>query len=69
VELRVTAGSLGDLEVAEAWALHDPDTSATNTEHDPDRVVPRPHPVELRDGSAHLVLPPVSWHAVRLTRR
>lgn len=69
VELRVATGSFGDLAVADAWALHDPDSSATNTEHDPDRVTPQPHPAELSDGSLNVVLPPVSWHAVRLTRR
>lgn len=69
VELRVAIGAFGDLAVAEAWVLQDPDPSATNTEHDPDRITPQPHPTELSGGSLRVVLPPVSWHAVRLGRR
>jgi alpha-N-arabinofuranosidase len=68
VELRVALGAFGDLEVAEAWTLHDADASATNTEQNPDRVMPRPHPTELTGGSLRVVLPPVSWHAVLLRR-
>ncbi|GAB2794896.1 arabinosylfuranosidase ArfA [Amycolatopsis magusensis] len=66
VELRVATKAFGDLEVAESWILHDPDPSATNTEHTPDRVVPRPHPTERTDNSVRVVLPPISWHAIRL---
>jgi alpha-L-arabinofuranosidase len=50
------------LRVVEAWVLADDDLTATNTEDAPDRVVPRPLPVS--DGV--IVLPPVSWSAVRL---
>ncbi|MFC4857074.1 alpha-N-arabinofuranosidase [Actinophytocola glycyrrhizae] len=62
VELTMaTAGA-----VAESWTLHDADPSATNTAADPNRVVPRHLPAELSDGVLHVVLPPVSWNALRL---
>ena len=68
VELRVAIASFGAVEVAEAWALHDDDTSAVNTEDEPDRVVPRPGSAVIADGVLSVVLPPVSWNAVRLAR-
>jgi alpha-N-arabinofuranosidase len=64
VELRVELGSLG--EVAEAWALWDEDTSAVNSMSAPHRVVPRPGQAEVVDGVLRTVLPPVSWHALRV---
>nr|WP_281291779.1 alpha-N-arabinofuranosidase [Saccharothrix saharensis] len=69
VDLRVGLAAFGDVEVAEAWLVHDPDGSATNTEADPDRVVPRPQEATIADGELHAVLPPVSWTAVRLSPR
>nr|WP_198932743.1 alpha-N-arabinofuranosidase [Saccharothrix sp. CB00851] len=69
VDLRVGLAAFGEVEVAEAWTVHDPDGSATNTETDPDRVVPKPREVTLADGELHAELPPVSWTAVRLTSR
>ncbi|MEU4762335.1 alpha-N-arabinofuranosidase [Actinosynnema sp. NPDC023794] len=67
VDLKVALAAFGDVEVAEAWTVHDPDGSATNTETDPDRVVPKPQTATVTDGELHVVLPPVSWTAVRLT--
>nr|WP_219910784.1 alpha-N-arabinofuranosidase [Saccharothrix carnea] len=67
VDLKVGLAAFGDVEVAEAWTVHDPDGSATNTETDPDRVVPKPQDTTLVDDSLLVVLPPVSWTAVRLT--
>ncbi|MFE9747375.1 alpha-N-arabinofuranosidase [Saccharothrix saharensis] len=69
VDLRVGLAAFGDVEVAEAWLVHDPDGSATNTEADPDRVVPKPQEATIADGELHTVLPPVSWTAVRLSPR
>jgi alpha-N-arabinofuranosidase len=57
----------GDVAVAEAWTLADDDIRATNTQDDPDRVVPHPTPVvSLDGGTLRVVLPPVSWSAIRL---
>nr|WP_211348491.1 alpha-N-arabinofuranosidase [Saccharothrix texasensis] len=67
VDLTVALAAFGDVEVAEAWTVHDPDGSATNTEDDPDRVVPRPQTATIADGDLRVVLPPVSWTALRLT--
>ncbi|HEX6340253.1 alpha-N-arabinofuranosidase [Umezawaea sp.] len=67
VELRVSL-AFGAVEVAEAWTLSDPDTAAANTEQEPDRVVPRSQPTDLADDTLTVVLPPVSWNAVRLVR-
>ncbi|WP_033440250.1 arabinosylfuranosidase ArfA [Saccharothrix sp. NRRL B-16314] len=69
VDLRVGLAAFGDVAVAEAWTMHDQDGSATNTEADPDRVVPQAQAVDVTEGELHAVLPPVSWTAVRLTHR
>ncbi|QFZ20202.1 arabinosylfuranosidase ArfA [Saccharothrix syringae] len=69
VELRVPLAGLGGVEPVEAWSLHDADPTATNTEREPDRVVPRPLEVEVVDGALRVVLPPVSWQAIRLGAR
>ncbi|MEU7482276.1 alpha-N-arabinofuranosidase [Lentzea sp. NPDC042327] len=67
VELRADLSAFGEVAVAEAWSVHDEDGAATNTEADPDRVVPRPRQADVADGALHVVLPPRSWTAVRLT--
>ncbi|MCO8277091.1 alpha-N-arabinofuranosidase [Actinoplanes sp. TRM 88003] len=67
VELTVPLAAFGaGLEVVEAWTLHDPDLTATNTQLHPDRVAPRAAELALADGSARLRLPAVSWTAFRL---
>lgn len=55
-------------DVAESWTLSDTDLTATNTQDNPDRVVPRPPTdLDLTDGTVSLTLPPVSWTAIRFT--
>jgi alpha-L-arabinofuranosidase len=66
VELRIAIAAFGDVEVTGTWTLHDPDPSASNTAHDPNRIVPKRHRAEVTDGTVRLVLPPVSWSAVRI---
>jgi alpha-N-arabinofuranosidase len=57
----------GTLRVVESWTLADDDLTATNTEDNPDRVVPHPaDKVEVTDGELRATLPPVSWTAIRL---
>ncbi|MCY1144370.1 alpha-N-arabinofuranosidase [Actinoplanes sp. Pm04-4] len=53
-------------QVAESWLLTDSDLKATNTQENPDRVVPRPAEPTLTDNTLRLTLPPVSWSAIRL---
>lgn len=53
--------------VVEHLALHDDDTTATNTEQEPDRVVPVPGDATTDGRTVRAVLPPVSWHCIRLT--
>ncbi|SMC48263.1 alpha-N-arabinofuranosidase [Lentzea albidocapillata] len=67
VELRADLASFGEVTVAEAWSVHDEDGAATNTETDPDRVVPQPQKADIIDRDLQVVLPPRSWTAVRLT--
>jgi alpha-N-arabinofuranosidase len=67
VRLRVPTGALGPVEVTGAWVLSDPDTTATNTAEQPDRVVPAELDAEVGDGEVVVTLPPVSWAAVQLT--
>jgi alpha-L-arabinofuranosidase len=69
VELRAVARAFGDLRPVDATTLHDDDTTARNTEADPERVVPRPlTDLTVEDGTVRAVLPPVSWNVIRLTR-
>jgi len=57
----------GDPRLAEAWTLSDDDIRATNTLDDPDRVVPHTTSQVSVDGATlRIVLPPVSWSAIRL---
>jgi alpha-L-arabinofuranosidase len=57
------------LRVAEAWTLADDDLRATNTAEQPDRVTLRTaERVSVEDSALRVVLPPVSWSAVRLSR-
>jgi alpha-N-arabinofuranosidase len=50
-----------------ATVLADDDWRAANTQEQPDRVVPRPHPdATVADGGLRAVLPPVSWNVFRL---
>ncbi|MGN9909230.1 arabinosylfuranosidase ArfA [Phytohabitans sp. LJ34] len=57
----------GERRLAEAWTLADDDIRATNTVDEPDRVTLRAAEAVSVDGAAlRVVLPPVSWSAVRL---
>jgi alpha-N-arabinofuranosidase len=50
-----------------ATVLADDDWRAANTQEQPDRVVPRPHPdATVDEGTLRAVLPPVSWNVFRL---
>jgi alpha-L-arabinofuranosidase len=69
VDLTANLSAFGDVEVAEAWTLHDADPTATNTQAQPDRVVPRPGEATVEGGRLSAVLPPVSWNAFRLVPR
>ena len=66
VQLEVDTAALGPVMVKEAVALTGPDPSATNTEHDPNRVIPTPLRAEAQQGTLSVQLPPVSWACVRL---
>jgi alpha-L-arabinofuranosidase len=67
VDLR---GFASGLRVLEAWTVSDEDLSATNTQHNPTRVSPRPTPAATLTGtSLRLSLPPVSWTVVALGRK
>ena len=68
LDVVLTLGRLDGLEVAEALVLSESDPYATNTQDDPDRVVPRPLPAFLGDdGALRFTLPPVAWAAISLT--
>ena len=53
-----------NLNSAHAAALWGDDPSASNTATDPSRVELKPLPVEVRDGSVVVELPPASWAAL-----
>ncbi|MEU4688106.1 alpha-N-arabinofuranosidase [Actinoplanes sp. NPDC023714] len=56
------------LTVAESWTLTDDDVRASNTRDDPDRVtLTALDTVTVEDGVATVVLPRISWSAVRLS--
>jgi alpha-N-arabinofuranosidase len=51
----------------EATVLADDNWRATNTQDEPDRVAPRPHPdATVTGGRLRAVLPPVSWNVFRV---
>ena len=68
-ELRADLRGLGgSCRVVEATVLSDDDVRATNTEQQPDRVIPRTLPdVTVDGGQLRAQLPPVSWAVIRLT--
>ncbi|BCJ36285.1 alpha-N-arabinofuranosidase [Actinocatenispora thailandica] len=52
--------------LAEHVTVHDDDPGAHNTEQEPDRVVARPGSSSVRGRVLRAVLPPASWHCIRL---
>ncbi len=67
VELTLGLRAFPGLRVGEASVLADRDHLAVNTMDQPDRVRPREHPDAVIDEERlRIVLPPVSWNAVRL---
>lgn len=69
VTLEVDLRALPALDAADAFALSDPDVSATNSQDHPDRVQPRSLAVHTDGSVQRLELPAVSWSCVRLSRR
>ena len=66
IELSTSLAAFRRARLVEHLLLHDENSSACNTEADPDRVVPRVGGAELADDTLTAVLPPVSWHCFRL---
>jgi alpha-N-arabinofuranosidase len=61
VTMRVDCGIAGGSAAsARARLLHHPDFNACNTFENPNVVVPRDHPVEVRGGRIQMDLPPVA---------
>ena len=58
----------GTWRVVDHLQVHEDDPHASNTENEPDRVVPRTGRSQLADAVLSVDLPPVSWHRVRLAR-
>jgi alpha-L-arabinofuranosidase len=68
VPLQVDLRAFGPLRPVSHTALVDDDHTATNRTAQPDRVVPRNLSLpDLDGGRTTVVLPPVSWHAIRFT--
>jgi alpha-L-arabinofuranosidase len=69
VEFTVDLGRFGAaVRTAEASTLSDDDVRATNTADHPDRVTLRPNrQLSIHADGVRLVLPPVSWTALRLS--
>ncbi|WP_353952330.1 alpha-N-arabinofuranosidase [Knoellia sp. S7-12] len=66
-ELNLDLSAFGDLAVEEHLTIHDEDHTATNTQDDPERVVPQPGRSTLEVGHLRATLPAVSWHCIRIT--
>ncbi|TRY19699.1 alpha-N-arabinofuranosidase [Tessaracoccus rhinocerotis] len=67
VELTIDASSLGEFSGASATTLADADMHAANTLQDPERVAPAGNDsVSVEGGVIRVVLPPVSWTAVKV---
>ncbi len=68
--LRVSADlrAFGPLSVAHHLTLAGPDARVTNSQADPDRVVPQTVTgTRVSDGRLEVVLPPLSWSVINLT--
>jgi alpha-N-arabinofuranosidase len=67
--LDVDLRGFGDLTVAHALTLSNPDHTWTATADDSTSVLPRPNATaRIQGGRAHVELPPVSWSMVRMAR-
>ena len=68
VDLRALVALHGAYAVTEHHVVADEDLTATNTAREPDRVVPRAgSDARVEAAAARVLLPPVSWSAVRLS--
>ena len=68
VDLRALVALHGAYAVTEHHVVADEDLTATNTAQEPDRVVPRAgSDARVEAAAARVLLPPVSWSAVRLS--
>ncbi len=65
VELTVDLGALPGCRVVEHVVLADDDRHAANTEHHPDRVLPRAAGWTEEDGAVRIAVPPVAWSMLR----
>jgi alpha-L-arabinofuranosidase len=66
VELSLEHRAFPRHRVVEHVVLTDDDIRAVNTRERPDRVVPQEHSGGGSDGTAPVLLPPVSWNVIRL---
>lgn len=67
VDLRAILARHGGLGVAEHQVIADDDAGATNTERAPFRLVPQVgEGATVQDGRLRLLLPAMSWNAIRL---
>ena len=67
LDISARLGAFEGLQLVEHLVLHDEDSSATNTQSDPERVIPHTGKAQLDDDTLTATLPPVSWHCFRLT--
>ncbi|GAA4605091.1 alpha-N-arabinofuranosidase [Actinoplanes octamycinicus] len=68
VPMQLDLRSFRGLEIADHISISDPDPAARNSVAEPDRVTPRRTAGPALDGgTATVLLPPVSWHALRCT--
>jgi alpha-N-arabinofuranosidase len=66
LELHTEFRGLRPAKVLEHLVLADPDEDARNTAEHPDRVTPVSlNGARITEGSAHVVLPPMSWNMIR----
>jgi alpha-N-arabinofuranosidase len=67
MELECGLNNIGDLELIEHIVLEHADIKATNTEENPDNVIPHNQGKTLVEGDRVLTeLPALSWNVVRL---
>ena len=70
ITLECCLSNAGDMKVIEHLVLENDDVNATNTEEDPDRVIPHSDGKSVMKSDKLVAeMPALSWHVIRMKRQ